>query len=79
MLKVGINNNIILKLYSIDCIYVSNDFVIEMGGGGSRYSSQLYRSGTYLLFREHSGRTNGVDTIEYAAFRYGTGKVRNEL
>ena len=30
------------------------------------------------LFREHSGRTNDMDTIEYATFRY-TIEVENGL
>ena len=31
------------------------------------------------LFREHSGRTNDMDTIEYATFRYDTAEVKNGL
>ena len=31
------------------------------------------------LSREHSGRTNDIDTIEHATFRYGTVKVENGL
>ena len=31
------------------------------------------------LFREHSGRTNDMDTKEYATFRYDTVEVENGL
>ena len=31
------------------------------------------------LFREHSGRTNDMDTIEFATFRYDTVEVENGL
>ena len=31
------------------------------------------------LFLEHSGRTNNMDTIEYATFRNGTVEVENGL
>ena len=42
---------------------------------------QPYRSETYRisLFREHSGRTNDMDIIEYATFRYYTVEVENGL
>ena len=46
-----------------------------------RFPLQPYRSETkrILLFREHSSRTNGMDTIEYATFRYDTVEVENGL
>ena len=31
------------------------------------------------MFREHSSKTNDMDTIEYATFRYDTVKVENGL
>ena len=31
------------------------------------------------MFREHSGRTNDMDTIKYATFRYDTVEVENWL
>ena len=31
------------------------------------------------MFREHSGKTNDMDTIEYATFRYDTIEVENGL
>ena len=31
------------------------------------------------MFREHSGRTNDMGTIEYATFRYDTVEVENGL
>ena len=31
------------------------------------------------MFREHSGRTNDMDTIEPATFRYDTVEVENSL
>ena len=31
------------------------------------------------LFREHSDRTNDMDTIEYATFRYDMAEVKNSL
>ena len=46
-----------------------------------RFPLQPYRSETYRisLFREHSDRTNDMDTIEYATFRYDTAEVENGL
>ena len=34
---------------------------------------------TVLMFREHLGRTNDMDTREYSAFRYDTVEVKNGL
>ena len=50
-------------------------------GSKGRFPLQTYRSETYRisLSREHSGRTNDMDTIEYATFRYDTVEVENEL
>ena len=31
------------------------------------------------MFREHSGRTNDMDTIEFATFRYDTVEAENGL
>ena len=46
-----------------------------------RFPLQPYRSETYRisLFRERSGRTNDMGTIEYATFRYDTAEVENGL
>ena len=46
-----------------------------------RFPLQMYRSETYRisLFRERSGRTNDMGTIEYATFRYDTAEVENGL
>ena len=47
----------------------------------ARFPLQPYRSETWRisLFREHSGRTTDMDTIEYATFRYDTVEVENGL
>ena len=37
------------------------------------------RSVFHCLIREHSGRTNDMDTIEYATFCYDRVEVANEL
>ena len=37
------------------------------------------RSVRISLFREHSGRTNDMDIIEYGTFRYDTVEVENDL
>ena len=40
----------------------------------ANFPLQTYRSETWRisLFREDSGKTNDIDTIEYATFRYDT-------
>ena len=42
---------------------------------------QPYRSETWhiSLFRERLGRTNDINTIEYAPFRHDTAEVENRL
>ena len=50
--------------------FVANMFVIEKAG-------ILYLTGN--CFREHSRRTNDIDTTEYATFRYDTLEVKNGL
>ena len=47
----------------------------------ARFPLQPCRSETYRisLFREHSSKTNDMDTIEYVSFRYDTVKVENGL
>ena len=46
-----------------------------------RFSLKPYRSETYRisLFCDPSGKTNDMDTIEYATFRYDTVEVENGL
>ena len=46
-----------------------------------RFPLQPYRSETYRisLFCDPSGKTNDMDTIEYATFRYDTVEVENGL
>ena len=45
----------------------------------ARFPLQPYRSEMkrISLSREHSGRSNDMDTIEYATFRYDTFEVEN--
>ena len=48
----------------------------------SRFPLQPYRSELtpcISLFREHSDRTNDIDTVEYATFRNDTVEVENSL
>ena len=39
----------------------------------------IVRKRTVSMFREHLGRTNDMDTMEYAASRYDTVEVKNGL
>ena len=61
---------LVFKIFSTSNILWPSFIVIPIG----RFPFQSHRSETYRvsLFREHSDRTNDMDTIEYATFRYDT-------
>ena len=46
-----------------------------------RFPLEPYRSETWRisLFRERSGRTNDINTLEHSPFRYDTVEVENRL
>ena len=65
------------------CKSTIEDFTLHLiaWNGRARFPLQRYRSETWRisLFREHAGRTNDINTIEYATFRCDTVEVENGL
>ena len=68
---------LVFEIFSTGNILWPSFTVIPIG----HFPLQPYRSETYRvsLFREHSDRTNDMDTIEYTLFCYDTVEVENGL